>query len=179
MKTKIVKPLVMVLCAILLVVGTVAGTVAYLQDQESAKNTFTVGTVAITLTEATPPADGEYHLVPGRTYTNETKITVEAGSEDCYVFFKLKNDLGTDATFAMGANWTALEDVADVYYYKAGDNAIVSAGTECVVFTSFTLSTTADLTDVTSETAIEVTGYAVQAETFADAKAAWIGANFR
>ena len=179
MKTKIVKPLVMVLCAILLVVGTVAGTVAYLQDQESAKNTFTVGTVAITLTEANPPAEGKYHLVPGRTYANETKITVEAGSENCYVFFKLKNDLGADATFAMDENWTALEGVNNVYYYKVGDNAIVSAGTECVVFESFTLSTLADLTGVTSETAIEVNGYAVQAETFANAKAAWDGASFQ
>ena len=46
------KPLVLALCAVLLVVGTILGTVAYLQDTASVVNTFTVGNVHLKLDEA-------------------------------------------------------------------------------------------------------------------------------
>lgn len=74
------KSLVLALCAILLVVGTILGTVAYLQDTASVVNTFTVGNVHLKLDEAVVDEKGEptggrtetgnaYHLLPGETYT--------------------------------------------------------------------------------------------------------------
>ena len=90
------KPLVLALCAILLVVGTILGTVAYLQDTASVVNTFTVGNVHLKLDEAVVDEKGEptggrtetgnaYHLLPGETYTKDPTVTVLKGSEESYV----------------------------------------------------------------------------------------------
>ena len=97
MKTKH-KALLLSLCAILLVVATIFGTLAYLTDSEEVKNTFTVGSVGLMLNEAQVNTDGsyvedhdkrvnenEYHLLPGHTYIKDPTVTVDAGSEDTYV----------------------------------------------------------------------------------------------
>ena len=100
---KTTKVLALLLCAVLLVVGSVMGTLAYLTSQDSVTNTFTVGNVAIELNEADVKADGtyenghdtrvdanEYHLLPGHTYYKDPTVTVNGGSEDCYVRMKVK-----------------------------------------------------------------------------------------
>lgn len=90
------KPLILALCAVLLVVGTILGTVAYLQDTAEVVNTFTVGNVHLKLDEAVVDANGDptgertesgnaYHLVPGETYTKDPTVTVLKGSEKSYV----------------------------------------------------------------------------------------------
>ncbi len=102
MKTKR-KALTLALCAVLLVVTSVLGTLAYLTDQESVVNTFTVGQVYIELDEAeyvngvatgnrtqNPTQDGvkegnKYHLLPGHTYVKDPTVTVLKDSEECYV----------------------------------------------------------------------------------------------
>lgn len=95
---KTTKALLLTACALVLVIGSVFGTLAYLTSQDSVKNTFTVGNVAITLDEADVKEDGtyeedhdtrvdanEYHLLPGHTYIKDPTVTVEADSEDAYV----------------------------------------------------------------------------------------------
>lgn len=96
MKTK-AKVLIAALCAVLLVVGSVMGTLAYLTDRQAVVNTFTVGNVDITVDEAPVTPDGEvipgedrvegndYHLIPGQTYTKDPTMTVKKGSEESYV----------------------------------------------------------------------------------------------
>ena len=90
------KPLVLALCAVLLAVGTILGTVAYLQDTASVVNTFTVGNVHLKLDEAVVDEKGEptggrtetgnaYHLLPGETYTKDPTVTVKKGTEGAYV----------------------------------------------------------------------------------------------
>ena len=49
---KFMKALAILACAILLVIATIAGTVAYLTDTATVENTFTAGKVDITLDEA-------------------------------------------------------------------------------------------------------------------------------
>lgn len=92
MKTKR-KALLLTFCAVLLVVASVLGTIAYLTSQDEVKNTFTVGQVAINLDEAkvnpdgTPVANADrvkansYKLLPGHTYTKDPTVTVLKGSE--------------------------------------------------------------------------------------------------
>lgn len=89
----------MVLCAVLLVAGSVLGTLAYLTSTDSVTNTFTVGNVQITLDEAKVGADGKaltgndaarvkannYKLMPGHTYDKDPTVTVKAGSESSYI----------------------------------------------------------------------------------------------
>ena len=100
MKTKS-KALLLTLCAVLLVAASVLGTMAYLTSTDSVENTFTVGSVAITLDEAkvdengTPVANADrveansYKLMPGTTYTKDPTVTVKAGSEESYVRMKV------------------------------------------------------------------------------------------
>lgn len=93
------KAIIAALCAVMLVVGSVAGTMAYLTSQDTVTNTFTVGKVQIKLDEAKVGTDGkaltgdsaervkgnEYHLIPGSTYDKDPTVTVTANSEDSYV----------------------------------------------------------------------------------------------
>ena len=106
------KALLLSMCAVLLVVGSVFGTIAYLTDTEAVTNTFSVGRVGLSLDEADvnemgqplkddavvekvadadrwQPADGDteqkYHLLPGHTYIKDPTVTVDAGSEESYV----------------------------------------------------------------------------------------------
>lgn len=96
-KPKASKALLIVLCAALLVVGSVMGTLAYLIDTQEVVNTFTVGDVDIEVDESPVNPDGtivrgenrvygnEYHLIPGQTYTKDPTTTVKKGSEESYI----------------------------------------------------------------------------------------------
>ena len=122
MKTKR-KALLLTFCAVLLVVASVLGTIAYLTSQDEVKNTFTVGRVAIKLDEAKVNLDGTLvegadrvqknsnKLLPGHTYTKDPTVTVRSGSESSYikmtVTFTMANEL--DAIFAPdGADLTSI-----------------------------------------------------------------------
>ena len=60
---KFMKALAIVACAAILVVGSVAATLAYLTDKTSTvENTFTAGNISITLEETTGE---QYKMVPG------------------------------------------------------------------------------------------------------------------
>lgn len=91
------KKLLSLVCVVLLVVGAVFGTYAYLTDNDTVTNTFTVGNVGIFLDEADTDEYGvaikgaervdgnEYKLIPGHTYVKDPTVTVEADSEPSYV----------------------------------------------------------------------------------------------
>ena len=93
--------LLLTFCAVLLVVASVMGTIAYLTSTDAVKNTFTVGNVSIKLDEAKVTEDGKpvegadrvqennYKLLPGLTYTKDPTVTVENGSEESYVRMKV------------------------------------------------------------------------------------------
>ncbi len=192
MKTR-TKALALTLCAVLLVVGSVMGTMAYLTSKDSVENTFTVGNVAITLDEAKVNTDGtevsdadrvkanSYNLVPGHTYTKDPTVHVTANSEPCYVFVKVENGLSafeaTNNTIASQITntntWTALEGQEGVYYKTVAKS---DAAQDLTVFSSFTLSDTANsVTGWNSLTSanIKVTAYAIQQDGFDTASAAW------
>lgn len=191
MKAK--KVLALVLCAALLVAGSVAATLAYLTSTTGVvTNTFTTGNVAITLDESvadvygvkgngTTTTGNEYKLIPGHTYVKDPTVHVQAGSEDCYLFVKVVNgisDIEADTTIAaqMAENgWTAVTNENGVYAYESK----VSAGTDVKVFESFTVAGDAVLTNqdgtakYSANTPITVQAYAVQADGFTDALDAW------
>lgn len=188
-KKKLTKAIIFAACAMLLVVGTVMGTVAYLTSQVSVKNTFTYGNVTITMDEA--KADGsngrvtsnEYKLVPGANYTKNLQIHVEDGSEDCYLFVKIADafatiDSGIVADLT-GNGWKALTGVAGVYYYeKAGTSIVASSNSvqDITVISDFTVNTNAtanDLDDFANTAGYEVIAYAVQASGFTGVADAW------
>lgn len=105
MKSRLTKVLCLVMCALLLITGSVFLTLAFLSDTtETVINTFTVGNVSIELNEAkvdlygepVPNADrvtkNDYKLIPGEEYTKDPVITVKEGSEPAYVYLGLAID---------------------------------------------------------------------------------------
>ena len=107
------KTLTVIIALVLVVVMSVAGTVAYLTSSDTVTNTFTVGNVQIKLDEAKANPDGSlvanadrvkansYKLLPGHTYNKDPMVTVLNGSESSYikmtVTFSKANEL--DAIF--------------------------------------------------------------------------------
>ena len=195
------KALVLTLCAVLLVVATVMGTMAYLTSTDSVTNTFTVGKVAITLDEAkvnpngtliykedgtTPVArvkENEYKLIPGHSYTKDPTVHVAADSEDSYIFVKVENgiapfEVAGDKAIANQIEknqWNNLKGVTGVYYKEYTS---ANAQKDLVVFENFEIADTAGSTDAWNNvnpqnTKVTVTAYAVQKDGFADANAAW------
>lgn len=138
MKTKR-KALLLTFCAVLLVVASVLGTIAYLTANDKVTNTFTVGRVAINLDEAKVTEDGKavtpaervkenrYKLLPGHTYTKDPMVTVLKGSESSYikmtVTFTMANEL--DAIFAPNG-----ADLTSIFKDYDSDNWIAKSNTK-------------------------------------------------
>ena len=189
MNTRKLRKAILTLCSALLLVSlSIGATLAYLTStSEVVTNTFTAGNVTITLDEAKVDEYGvsdanaarvtgnEYKLIPGRTYTKDPTVHVAAGSEDCWLFVKVENGLGEDEdtiVTQMNTNgWTLVADETNVYAYKE----TVSAKENVVVFNTFTLDGDADVVNLTSAQ-IVITAYAVQADGFTTAGAAWLAA---
>lgn len=95
--SKLRRVLLLVACAVLLVSLSVGATLAYLTyETEEVKNTFTVGSVVISLDETDVneygvatgnPRDtaNEYKLLPGHAYTKDPQVHVISGSEPAYI----------------------------------------------------------------------------------------------
>jgi hypothetical protein len=192
--------MLLVLCAALLVAGSVLGTLAYLQSQtKTISNVMTVGNVSITLSESKVDEFGKlvtgaapieatsdgitggentYKLIPGLTYTKDPKITVAANSEASYLFVKVVNGIAgvesgtTIATQMTNNGWTALSGTSDVYFKKVA--ATTTQAVEYPVFANFTVAENANtLTAWANVSNVTVTAYAVQADGFTTAQAAW------
>lgn len=176
-------------CAVVLVAGSIAGTIAYLTSQATVTNTFTVGDIEIKLVEskvdvygalvsdADPVTENEYKLIPGHEYTKDPKVTVVANSEDCYLFVKVVNGIsaievatGNGDTIAeqlTAKGWVNLS--GDIWYYNT-KITLKDTDQEISVFESFTLKNDVDVTGYAtsdnSDSKIVVTAYAVQSNGF-------------
>lgn len=193
------KTLTVLLALVLVIAMSVAGTMAYLTDDASVTNTFTVGNVTITMDETdvdNSTADKErdtanaYKLIPGKTYTKDPIIHVDSLSENCYLFVKVVNGIenyeaaGTTTIAAQMAakGWKVVDKTNGIYVYAQGtaDKTAVAAGSNVTVFENFTIADNANITASGSSLDVVVTAYAVQAEGFADKTPAqiWTAANF-
>lgn len=166
-------------------------------------NTFSVGNVAITLDEGTVyPKDhsdpemrgkhdnlgrttvgNEYKLIPGKTYDKDPIVYVSEDSERAWLFVKVDNGIAdiesdepTDETIAQQMRdtygWLPLEGVVgadNVWYYMEQ----VSGGEQKQVFANFTIDGDAVITDTHIASNIQIQAYAVQAEGFNSAAAAY------
>lgn len=123
-------------CALCLGLG-VAGTLAWLTDTTGeVKNTFATSDINITLTETESNVDNDgspntnsYQMIPGFTITKDPKVTVIAGSEDCYLFVKLEKSTNYDDylnDYVIANGWTQLKngnsDVDGVFYREVASN---------------------------------------------------------
>lgn len=209
MKTKS-KALLLALCAVLLVTASMLGTMAYLTDNKTVTNTFTVGQVKIKLDEAKANPDGSlvenadrvqgnsYKLLPGHTYNKDPMVTVLKDSEASYIKMTVtfSNAKELDAIFAPNgadmtkifngydpANWIYKGNTKDEtkntrtyeFWYKKAVDAPDGNVALDALFDSITVPgtiTNEQLATIEGMT-ITVNAYAIQADGFADAKAAW------
>jgi len=119
-----VKALVLTGAPTLALSGAIGGTIAWLISEETVTNTFTYGDINITLTETDTddgdddPSTNTYDMVPGNSITKDPKVTVEADSEDCWLFVKLDESENFEdfMTYSIADGWTALENNEGVYY---------------------------------------------------------------
>ena len=193
MKTKS-KALLLALCAVLLVAASVLGTLAYLTSQDQVTNTFSVGSVIITLDEAdvddsdndknTTERDkaNSYKLLPGHQYDKDPIVHVDSDSEDCYLFVIVKNEIADIESDAEGDKTVAVQMTNDYGWSKVGETedgalyvygtveapGVVKAGEDKTVFTTFKID--GDVTNTTlagyKDKTIVVTAYAVQKDGF-------------
>lgn len=202
MKTRS-KALLLILCAMLLLIASALGTVAYLTVQDTVKNTFSVGQVKMTLNDGgegsagkrsmrarstgAPVDENDHILMPGHTYTKNHTIHVDAVSEDSYIFVKVENGIAsyeaassaeeggyrTIADQITANGWTALESAADVYYREYAKS---SAGSDFAVFDTFKIADNANDAESwgSCDAQVAVTAYAVQKDGFDTASAAWM-----
>lgn len=172
------------IAAIVLVIGcTAGGTVAWLVSKpKPIVNVFTVGNINATLTETKK----EFKIVPGVDIDKDPVATVEANSENCYLFVKLTEAnwpsfTGTDKTrkveYKIADGWTELESEHGVYYRevtkKDTDQPFdVLKGNKVTVSSTLTKEN-ADAIQKAEAPKLTVAVYAVQKEGMGSADKAW------
>jgi len=187
MKTKN-KALLLALCAVSLVTASVFGTMAYLTDDDKVTNTFTVGSVAITMDETDVDNSSQnanhrdqansYKLLPGHTYVKDPQIHVDPTSEDCYLFVKVENGIkdieSKEADKSVAAQmakngWAEVNGQTGIYVKMNGSAFQIVKGNETVnVFETLTIdgSVNGDTLKNYERKNITVTAYAVQKDGF-------------
>lgn len=177
-----------VLLAVVLTVGcAIGGTVAWLvANSDPVVNTFTYGDINIGLTET---KEGPFKIVPGCNIEKDPVVTVDANSEDCFLFVKIdKTDWPDTLTetvdsksvckvrYTLADGWTELED--GVYYRtvsnsNAAQTFPVLANNQVIVSENLTKD---EVNAAAANPSLTFTAYAVQAhknatETFTAAEA--------
>lgn len=184
------KALLTMACAVLLVVASVLGTMAYLTSTAEVENTFTVGSVTISMDETDVDnstegkdrdTENKYHLLPGHEYTKDPIIHVASTSEECYLFVTVSNEIAaieatgdTSVASQMEAKgWKTVEGQTNLYVYigtaeGASAPLAVKANDNIPVFEKIVISGSVDNTTLANykNKTITVNAYAVQKDGF-------------
>ena len=185
------KIVALLLCAVLLIGASVAGTLAFLTSKATVTNSFTVGKVVlgedgkagldeakvdeygVAVTPAERVTENTYKLIPGHTYTKDPTVHVGANSEACWLFVKVENGIANiEAATTTGEDpYTSIADqiVANGWKKLDGETNIYykeaaktgDTGADYVVFGNFRLATDAAVANYASAK-ITVTAYAIQ-----------------
>ena len=151
------KTLTIVMAMVLVAAVAVTGTLAYMSAQSvEVTNTFKFGNMTITLDESKVGENGEiitgaarvvkneYKVTPGATVAKDPTVHVEAGSEKCYVYVSVQNNMLIDgkevASYTPNTGWTKIGENAANHTVVYKYNGVVDAS-----------SATQDLTPVFSQ----------------------------
>lgn len=177
------KVFVLLLCAVLIVGCTVAGVLAWVIDVSGPViNTFSASSIKIKLDESKyDPADNSlnkaervqsndnYVMIPGWELPKDPKVTVEGGSEDCWLFIKLEKAEDVDAflEYSIASGWTPLEGKTGIYCRKVSSSANdqsfeILEGNKVTVKETVSLENMQALTENGKSPQMTFTAYAVQ-----------------
>lgn len=179
--------LVLVL-ALALIVGVAGGaTFAWLTaTSDTVTNTFTYGDINIDLAETTGDS---YKIIPGVNIAKDPKVTVEAGSEACWLFVKVEEENWPEFTYGDNKARKVSYDIADgwakgngtdiptnVYYREVAAN---DAAQEFPVLKDNKITVSDTLTKIeikgisTTTPKLSITAYAIQKDGMDTAAKAW------
>lgn len=170
------KTFALIAACLMLVVGVVGGTVAWLTATTgSVVNTFTCGDINITLAETTGTS---YKILPGNNIAKDPTVTVSANSENCILFVKVEEEnwptfTETNGTlkvrYEISDGWTALdtENHPGVYYRTVTSS---ESNQDFAVLKDNTITVSGNLTKVevnsmTTAPTLTITAYAHQLAT--------------
>ena len=196
MKTR-KKILALTVCAMVLITGSVLGTMAWLTaETDEVVNTFTYGNINIDLDEhvydpdqnalgkeLTKSADN-YLIIPGIDLPKDPFVTVKAGSEDCYLFVKVEESEGFakgKVAYAVDESWTKGDGTkipANVYYRQVSQPAAdvsynVLKDNKIFVSENLTKDEVKEMQQSQVRPTLKFTAYAIQAEGIDSAETAW------
>lgn len=148
--------------------------------------------------EGLPTKGNSYHLLPGKTYSKDPYVTIAKGSDPCYVRMKVTINKVAELKAIFGDNFLPENYVGEwnrgiwpcAGIVDNGDNTATYEFRYCEIvdaslaeadmvlpalFQSITVpgEVTSEQLKTLSELNIKVVGHAIQADTFADADAAW------
>lgn len=174
---KTIKKLTIAVVALSLVLlGVVGGVVAWLTAESgTVTNTFSYGSIALTLEETrdsiTNTTGFAYtNVVPGDKLEKKAAVTVTDGSENCYVYILINNELNGSASLDIQANWKKVVEDGNWVLYRYTDSEITDANmdTPLTIFEYLTFKnelTKANLDALeTASAEVVVWAYAHQAE---------------
>ena len=196
MKTR-KKILALTVCAMVLITGSVLGTMAWLTaETDEVVNTFTYGNINIDLDEhvydpgqnalgeeLTKSADN-YLIIPGIDLPKDPFVTVKAGSEDCYLFVKVEESEGFaegKVTYAVDESWTKGDGTkipANVYYRQVSQSAAdvsynVLKDNKIFVSENLTKDEVKEMQQSQARPTLKFAAYAIQAEGIDSVETAW------
>lgn len=161
-KSNAKKIIVTLLAVVMLIGGTIGGTLAWLSATSgTVTNTFTVGNIWIDLYEHTRDNDGkltttevkalsDYKIIPGTSEEKDPTVEVLANSENCWVFIQvqeLNNVAATDDTGATTHKYVTWNIDSDVWTKLSESNGVVTY----YATTSYTTQNTDKTYDVLSD----------------------------
>ncbi|MBR3750942.1 MAG: hypothetical protein IKK58_04140 [Clostridia bacterium] len=164
----------LIVAALVLVIGTSATVAYFVSPPQSVQNTFTVGSVSISLKETT---GSSYKLIPGADLMKDPAVTVKSGSEACWLFVSITKSNGFDnyCTFQIREEWTPLAGVSGVYYRSvdgSGVDRVYRILKNDRVYVRQTL-TEEELNAITVNPELSITAYAVQSQGVSTPEEAW------
>ena len=187
--------LIAVVAIALAVLAATGATLAWLTaDSDEVTNTFTVGNITIelkehefangALTTTEVATNNTYKVVPGATEGKDPFVKVQKGSEACYVYAKVVNNLvistTTDstttydevATLNVTSAWTLIgtstTNGVTTYLYRYNEIVdALNANTDWVPTTAVFDSVTYDGEEITSDNIIQLTGKTIVIDAFA------------
>lgn len=186
-KSLSIKAVVLLLAVVLLIGGTIGGTLAWLVTKtDSVTNTFTAGNISIDLKETTE----SYKMIPGTSIDKDPKVIFTADSEACWLFVKVEAGKGvmlgevtgaksdTYITYMMATGWNPVDGETGVYYRQLNaQNKDASyqilADNKVHVPDSVTKAMMDAVDAGTAAPTLTFTAYAVQQSGFSTAAAAW------
>ncbi len=184
MKNNVKKVFLTVLVVVLVFGCGVGTTLAWLIAQtNTVTNTFAVGNITIDLQETVdgepasakrnPVKNDNYKIVPGASQSKDPKVIVEKGSEKCYVYVCVENNLVVNGTIVGTLNidtlnkWRVVGTSGNktVYCYKEAVDA-TNDNVKLPVFDTVTYADTiavGDMDDLAGKTVV-ISAYAHQSE---------------